>query len=148
MDFPEKGTFVPGKTDPMTGARWVNVSPQMARAHPKGRLGPVLWLIVAFFVVSGVQLLWVGITAEGWVSVVIGMTSFLAGAMLALRAPWAVVMTGILLILLILSFVLMSTTPPVAELVLAILALSYLLEADRPNLIYRHRFRSYKEPDQ
>ena len=51
--MPEEGRFEYGKMDKQTGAQWVHVTPEMARAHPQGKLNLPLWLITGVFAAFG-----------------------------------------------------------------------------------------------
>ncbi len=135
--------------DPETGVAWVYVSRNMAHAHPLGQLGVVLWLIVGWLILTGLfKLYWLTqINAPLTVTLLAGALPFLAGVGLAMRVPWSVAM-----VMGMVGFTLFSMINGVAglghwalaEMVLSMLVLFYLIEADRPNLIYRYRYRSFK----
>lgn len=152
------------KPDQYSGIPWVYVTPKEVRAHPKGQLTPVLWAIGLFFIASA--LLKMGLVRAsgmplGW-TLVLGAWPFLTGLGLLMRAPWA-------LILAVISAGLSAYTllagasgiggiagggavyvegdsymlVPLFELLAYIGILFHLMDGDRPNFIYRHRYRKY-----
>ena len=141
------------------GAHWVYLSPHEAAAHPKGRPGLALWLVAAWFAAAGgLEIaLAVGAGAPLW-SGGLGALSLLAGLGLVLRVPWAYVLAVLLPARFVIGFVqTVSAAPPpltgdpeldmgfvLLQAVIAIVVMFYLLEGERPNLVYRHRFRSYR----
>ncbi|GAA6187432.1 hypothetical protein [Litorivita sp. NS0012-18] len=151
--IPEEGVFTQGKIDASTGARWIYVTPQMARAHPKGRLSLGLWLIVTYFIAVAalriIELAQYEALPVGAAAVLVAIP-LLCALLLALRAPWGAVLVIILSVLSVVgSLSRMGGADPIGlinTLVLIAVAV-YLHEGDRPNLIYRHRYRSYKSKE-
>lgn len=146
-NFPEEGRFERGKMDRLTGAQWVHVTPEMARAHPQGNLSPMLWIIVIIFVGAAGFQLWEtlgGVGRFSWVGVLLKLCTAI---LLVLRAPYALVLAMVQLIFSVFTlatFLADGISPfAIVELIFVVFAVSYLMEGDRPNLIYRHRFRSY-----
>lgn len=163
------------------GVPWVNITPEQARAHPKGKPGVVLWAIALYFIVTG---LWKFYAAwdfglAGWLVVLAGIWPFLAGVGLLMRVPWsvfmAIVSAGVTVWALFRSsrataelynsveaatqigflhavFGIDSYTDGffvilLIELLIHVGILFYLMDGDRPNLIYRHRYRQYSAKD-
>jgi len=140
------------------GAQWVHVSRDAARAHRKGRPGVLLWAIAAWFAASGG--LEVALAAAGapWWTGALGALSLVAAAGLILRVPWAYVLAVLLPARYIIGFVqaigggaVALTGAPqldqalvLAQAVISVLVIFHLVEGERPNLIYRHRYRSYE----
>ena len=140
------------------GYQWVHVPRAAAHAHPKGRPGIVLWLIAAWFAASGgLEVALVAAAGTPWWSGVLGVLSFATGVGLILRVPWAYVLAVLLPARFVVGFVLAlgggaqeltqaAQADQVFVLVQAVIAVAvtfHLLEGERPNLIYRLRFRSY-----
>ena len=145
------------KTDPYSRIPWVYVTREQAHAHPKGRLGPLLYAIAAFLILSGAVKLYVFLSAGAplWMVLMSGLLPIAAGLGLLARMPFALVLT-ILLAGLTLFFAILgmrdlsepgvSTVERVLPLIDALVSAGicfYLMDADRPNLIYRHRYRKY-----
>lgn len=137
------------KPDSYSGIPWVYVDPVEARAHPKGQLTLALYGIIAYLLVTGALKLIVFLMAGYPMGVVIlgAVLPVLAGLGLWLRAPWAVVVTILMAGFSLYAFARnLRANPDLMLLVDALVAVGiifYLLEADRPNLIYRHRYRKY-----
>lgn len=140
------------------GAHWVHVSAEEVRAHPKGRPGLVLWAIAAWFAASGAleMALVQAAGAPVW-SGVLGLLSLLTGVGLILAVPWAYVLAVLLPARFIVGFAQTLGADGAGSLafgpfghvvvlvqaVIAVVVIFHLVEGDRPNLIYRRRFRSY-----
>ena len=137
------------KPDFYSGIPWVYVSPEQARGHPKGQLNLILWLIVAYFVVIGfVKMGFMLAFGAGVLAAFLsGIWPLLTGLGLAMRVPWSIFMASVsagLTVYALLrgfgsdgSFVIMLETVANAGI------LFYLIDGDRPNFIYRHRYRKY-----
>lgn len=137
--------------DAYSGLTWVYVSPDVVRGHPKGRLDAILWAIVIFLMGSGLLKLVVltGAGASILGALLSGLLPFLTGLGLALRLPYAlvvaIVMAGVTLYTTVRT---MGTDQSVWFLVDGLVSVGiifYLLDGDRPNFIYRHRYRKYSE---
>ncbi len=154
--LPEEGRFEYGRMDKTTGAQWVYVTPEMARGHPKGRLGATLWAIVAVFAAFGVLRIYAFVQTGNTILLVVALLQILTALMLAIRAPWAVGLAGVQMVLSLLGTITGDALRELAyldqaeafltlgNLIFSGLTLFYLFEGDRPNLIYRHRFRSFR----
>ncbi|MEM1429981.1 MAG: hypothetical protein AAGG09_11030 [Pseudomonadota bacterium] len=140
------------------GYQWVHVPRDAAHAHPKGRPGLVLWAIAAWFAASGgLEVALVLAAGTPWWSGALGMLSLAAGVGLILRVPWAYVLAVLLPARFVVGFVMalgggaqdLSQAAQadqlfvLAQAVIAVAVTFHLLEGERPNLIYRLRFRSY-----
>ncbi|MFQ6553293.1 hypothetical protein AAD018_013230 [Aestuariibius insulae] len=145
----------------MRGAPWVQVTPSEAAAHPKGRPGLVLWLVAGWFAATGafevVLAIWAG--ASIWWAFFGGL-ALVAALGLAIGAPWSLVLAVLLAarqviglardVKLVGSIAVTDQLLPLLVLGQAVVAAGvvfYLLEGDRPNLIFRHRYRAYSEAD-
>jgi len=138
-------------TDAYSGLKWVHLSRAEAHSLPSGRLNMVLWAIVAFLIGSGLfkLVVFIGSGAPLGLTFIAALVPVLTGLGLAARLPYALVLAVIMA-----GITLYSTMRAMGEgqtiwlLVDALVALGilfYLLEGDRPNLIYRYRFRKYSE---
>lgn len=132
-----------------SGIPWVNVTPQQARNHPKGKLNAILWVIALFFFLTGALRIYFAI-ADGYgiqFALLSGVWPLLVGLGLAFRVPWAVVMAcisaGLSMYFLIRSFGVGADVFLLVQTLISVGILFYLVDADRPNLIYRHRYRKY-----
>jgi hypothetical protein len=136
-----------------SGIPWVSVSPEQARDHPKGALGPLLWVIVAYFISIAVLRLTLSLYygAGPMIALFNFIFPFLVGLGLAFRSPWAVIFAAISAGLTVFSLLrglggdgnLITLFETLANVGI----LFYLVDADRPNLIYRHRYRKYSVAD-
>lgn len=151
-EMPKDGRFEYGKFDPTTGAQWVYVSQTMARAHPKGRLGPALWAIVAFFAAEAGMKTYIAFAYDAPILLIGSGLQLLTALLLAIRAPWALVVALVQLGISIFGVVTDFSNTEIEKDFMSLIGLLvscgaafYLFEGDRPNLIYRHRFRSFRE---
>ncbi|MCF2872105.1 hypothetical protein L0664_13600 [Octadecabacter sp. G9-8] len=132
-----------------SGLPWVNVPPEQARAHPKGKLNLILWLIAAYFVAIGALKFGLVLSYGAGIGVAIlnGIWPVLTGIGLALRVPWAIIMAmisaGLTVYALVRGLGGDGTLITLFEVIANVGILFYLLDGDRPNLIYRHRYRKY-----
>ncbi|WP_375280515.1 hypothetical protein [Pseudooctadecabacter sp.] len=163
------------------GVPWVNITPEQARNHPKGKPGVILWAIALYFIVTG---LWKFYAAwdfglAGWLVVLAGIWPFLAGVGLLMRVPWSVFMAIVSAGLTVWALFRSSRATAelynsfegatqtgflhalfgvdgytdgffvilLVELLIQVGILFYLMDGDRPNLIYRHRYRQYSAND-
>lgn len=143
----------PKRGDFYSGIPWVNVTAQEAHAHPLGKLGPIEWAIALYFI--ALATLKVGLTLAygfGFGNAFLnGIWPFLVGLGLALRVPWAVIMALISAALTAYALVRGlgggGSLITLFEMIASVGILFYLIDADRPNLIYRHRYRKYSVED-
>ncbi|NOX74706.1 MAG: hypothetical protein GXP03_14185 [Alphaproteobacteria bacterium] len=153
--MPEEGRFETRGVDRATGANWVYVTRSMAHNHPQGRLNLALYAIILWFLISaGTKIyLIVGFGFSPWGGLV-AILPFFTALLLFMRAPVSIALTIVQLAIGV-PMALQKSSYQYAnlqyiELALLAIAVVYLLEGDRPNLIYRLRYRSYKnvaEPD-
>ncbi len=131
-----------------TGIPWVYVTGDQARNHPKGHLNLILWAVVAYFLgIAALKFGWV-ISAGGGIGIALlnSIWPFLTGLGLAFRVPWAVIMASVaagLTVWALLRGFGDGSLGPLAETIANVGILFYLIDGDRPNLIYRHRYRKY-----
>jgi len=135
--------------DYYSGIPWVNVTAQQARDHPKGKLNAILWAIALYFFAVGALRIYFGI-ANGYgvqFALLSGIWPLLVGLGLAFRVPWAVVMAcisaGLSMYALVRGLRGGADVFMLVETLISVGILFYLVDADRPNLIYRHRYRKY-----
>ena len=141
----------PEEQDPYSGLRWVYVTRAEVFGHPKGRLNAILWGIVVFLIGTGLLKLWVFASAGAPLAMVLlsGLLPILTGLGLAVRAPLAlvaaIVMAGVTLYSTMRAMGEGQSIVILMDAVLAFGIIFYLLDGDRPNFIYRHRFRKYSD---
>ncbi|WP_133064531.1 hypothetical protein [Marivivens niveibacter] len=153
--MPKEGRFEYGKMDRQTGAQWVHVTPEMARAHPQGKVNIPIIVIGLIFAATGIWKVW-GYLEFGYLSLLLGgALQLLTALTLLIRAPIALFFAGGQLLLSLFFTVTggamktLSVSGPADSLftlgflIFSALSLFYLFEGDRPNLIYRHRYRSF-----
>lgn len=137
------------KPDFYSGIPWVYVDPEQARAHPKGKLNLILWVIVAYFLAIGLINMGLALSfgASVLVALLTGIWPLLTGLGLALRVPWSVLMASVSAGLTVYALVRgVDAGAPLLilfEIVANAAILFYLIDGDRPNFIYRHRYRKY-----
>lgn len=142
------------RADKMTGIPWVYVGRAAAHAHPKGQLGPVEWAIAVFMILAGLGKIWAYLADGTGLLPALGIAIWpvLAGIGLIARVPWALVMTvvsaGITLLLMFRGLKGGMAGDAVAwiylvEMLIFTGIIFYLMDGERPNLIYRHRYRKY-----
>lgn len=128
---------------------WEHVTPEQARAHPKGQIGLVLGAIGVFFIAIGLGKGWwiYDLSGDLLIGVFNGIWPLLAGIGLLLRVPWsiymAVIAAGLSIYALIRGFGEAQSIYYLLETVAYVGILFHLIDGDRPNLIYRHRYRKY-----
>ena len=137
------------KPDFYSGIPWVYVPPEQARAHPKGKLNLILWMIAAYFVAIGLLKFALAFSYGASVSVAFlnGIWPLLTGVGLALRVPWSILMAcvaaGLTVYALLRGIGGDGSVVILLESVANAGILFYLIDGDRPNFIYRHRYRKY-----
>lgn len=145
-DQPKRGNFY-------SSIPWVYVTAREAHAHALGKLGPFEWLIVAYFIGISLLKFWLVLDYGAGLDVAIlnSIWPFLVGIGLALRVPWAIIMAMISAALT--AYILVrglgggGDLITLFEMIANVGILFYLIDADRPNLIYRHRYRKYSVED-
>ncbi|MEM6896927.1 MAG: hypothetical protein AAF576_06075 [Pseudomonadota bacterium] len=145
-------------TEPDTfGRHWVYVTATEAFAHPRGRPGPAEYAIALWFAGVGAfeAALNISFGAFGIVPAVFTVLLLGCAVGLILRMPWAFVAAILLAVREMFGFIQLIgggafEVPPllaaygVTNAVIGTGIIFYLVEGDRPNLIYRHRYRSYR----
>ncbi|WP_208352046.1 hypothetical protein [Pseudaestuariivita rosea] len=135
-----------GPIDKETGGRWVEVTPAMAHAHPKGKPGIAIWLIVAWFGTTAIlQITMLLIGTLPIFLIFLPIINALTAVALASRAPAAVWLTMIAGGLQVLLMMMAASPITVFTAAITLLIIFYILDGDRPNLIYRHRYRSFRK---
>ena len=147
-EFPEKGQFERGRTDPTSGGTWVYVSRAMAHAHPMGQLNWVLYVIVLYMAVLAASKVSMALqTGGGWVLWAAALLNLLTAFGLYFRVPWALILALLQIVFPIIVFVTALSNAAIgfliAELVFLIFAFFYLIDSDRANLVYRYRYRAF-----
>ncbi len=139
------------------GRHWVYVTANQAAGHPKGRPGIVIYAIAVWFAAIGAFEAAILLT-NGMFGLVGGIFTVLllvAAVLLITRSPWGYVLAILLAVRECFGFIQLigggavGVSPELATygVVNAIIGagvIMHLVEGDRPNLIYRHRYRSYR----
>ncbi|MDE0968616.1 MAG: hypothetical protein OSA51_04335 [Octadecabacter sp.] len=139
--------------DYYSGIPWVFVTPEQARAHPKGVLGFWLWVIVVYFIATAFLKFYLSLNYNEGLTIAIlnSVWPLFVGFGLAIRAPWAVIMAAISAALTVFALVRglggNGSLITLFETLMNVGILFYLVDSDRPNLIYRHRYRKYSIKD-
>ncbi|MEM6727247.1 MAG: hypothetical protein AAF618_01990 [Pseudomonadota bacterium] len=139
------------------GRHWVYVTPNEAFAHPKGRPGLSIYLMALWFAGIGAFEAAVNLNfgAFGPVQALFTGLLLLCAFGLVFRAPWSYVLAILLAVRETFGFVQLIgggafEVPPllavygVTNAIIGIGIIFYMVEGDRPNFIYRHRYRSYR----
>ena len=143
----------PKRRDFYSGIPWVNVTAQEAHAHPLGKLGPIEWTIAIYFIAISILKFWLAFDyGYGFgVAFLNSIWPFLVGLGLAFRVPWSVIMamvsTALTAYALVRGLGGGGDLITLFEMIASVGILFYLIDADRPNLIYRHRYRKYSVED-
>ncbi|MEO0914864.1 MAG: hypothetical protein AAFY59_18100 [Pseudomonadota bacterium] len=131
---------------------WVKLDRAEALAHPKGRLGWVLWGIVCFLLIRAGGFVMMAQVFGGallWVQVAVMLVLVAA---LVLRMPLALPLLILHMMLVIFWFVGTLEGPPevapLVDVVIPMGIIGYMLEAPRPNMIYRYRYRASEPPEE
>lgn len=141
------------KPDFYSGLPWVYVPPEQVRAHPKGRLNLILWLIATYFIGIGLLKFYLSLQQGHGIGIGIanGIWPLLTGIGLAIRAPYAVLMAcvsaGLTVYALLRGIGQEGTVTILLETIANVAILFYLIDGDRPNFVYRHRYRKYSVED-
>jgi len=135
-----------------TDIPWVDVTPEQARTLSGGKLGPIIWLIAIYFLGIGALKFVLFLQADQGLGAAVlnSIWPLLAGIGLVLRVPWSIVMaviaSGVTVFFLVTRLGL-GDVATLLETIINVGVLFYLVDGDRPNLIYRHRFRKYSLED-
>jgi len=136
------------------GRHWVYVTEAQVRGHAKGRFGLAIWLICLWFVAVGGLEIVLGSSAS-LPRLVFGAVLFLTGAGLVLRNRQAYLAALFVPMIFLIRFFsgasgyggLLSGPAQYYDLCNALVVVGgcfYLFEGDRPNFIFRRRYRSYQ----
>lgn len=155
------------RADAYSGIPWVYVTREEVWAHPKGKLSGILWAIAAYLIVAGLVKMGILRTEGvplGW-AILFGCFPLLCGIGLILRMPFAVILATISAAMTVFQLVggigsiagnAFSTSDDTAtywllfHLLASVGIVFHLMDGDRPNFIYRHRYRKYsavQDPD-
>lgn len=133
--------------DPETGIPWITVSREKAHGHPRGRIGGPLLVVLAYLVLGGGFKLWIHLTTGAGIGALAlgGALPVLAGVLMARRQGWGywlAILSGAYVFLHGIQYV---GGHPIwlADMIGAAAMLFYLFDGDRPNLVFRHRYRQY-----
>ncbi|MEO1704958.1 MAG: hypothetical protein AAFR53_07735 [Pseudomonadota bacterium] len=139
------------------GRHWVYVTPAEAFAHPKGRPGLGEYAMALWFAGIGAFEAAININfgTFGIVPAVFTGLLLLSAVGLIFRAPWSYVLSILLAVREMFGFIQLIgggafEVPPalaaygVVNAIIGAGIIFYLIEGDRPNFIYRHRYRSYR----
>lgn len=140
------------KPDFYSGIPWVYVTGEQARSLQKGRLNLTLWVIVGYFIAVAALGFWLVLTFDAGLGTALlyGVLPLLTGLGLAFRMPWSIVLAMIVTGLSAYALIRGLGGNSILALVQTIAnigILFYLVDGDRPNLIYRHRYRKYSVQD-
>lgn len=133
--------------DPETGIPWITVPQQTAHDHPKGQIGGPLLVVLAYLLLGGGFKLWIHLSTGAGIGALVlgGALPVIAGLLMAQRQGW-----GYWLAVLSCGYVFFHGIQYVGghliwlvDMIGAAATLFYLFDGDRPNLIYRHRYRQY-----
>ncbi|MEJ6639466.1 MAG: hypothetical protein QNL58_03850 [Octadecabacter sp.] len=137
------------RRDFYSGIPWEHVTRAQAHSLPQGMLGLILWGAVIYFIGIGILKFYLTLNfgASVGVAVLNSIWPILTGLGLAFRVPWAVIMAMISAALTVYALIRGlggdGSLITLAEVLINVGILFYLIDGDRPNLIYRHRYRKY-----
>lgn len=137
------------------GRHWVYVGKDLALAHPKGKLSMLLIAIVAWFLIAGIFEIWAFTLSARLFGLFAGLLLLISAYGLFRRSEWVwrIATLTPFYFLFQLFFNIRAAGSSGENFVIAIMVANalvgfliafYLYEGDRPNFIYRHRYRSYK----
>ena len=139
------------------GRHWVYVTAEEAFAHPKGRPGLGEYAMALWF--AGIGAFEAAINLNfgvfGIVQAVFTALLLACAVGLVFRAPWSFVLAILLAVREMFGFIQLIgggafEVPPllavygVTNAIIGVGIIFYMIEGDRPNFIYRHRYRSYR----
>jgi len=139
------------------GRHWVYVTAEEAFSHPKGRPGIAQYAMALWFAGIGAFEAAINLNfgAFGVVQAVFTLLLLACAVGLVIRAPWSYVLAILLAVREMFGFIQLIgggafDVPPflalygVANAIIGTGIIFYMVEGDRPNFIYRHRYRSYR----
>ena len=136
------------------GRQWIYVTDLQVRDHPKGHFGVFIWIICLWFAcVGGLEIVLGGLSSMP--RLVYGVFVFITAVGLVLRNRLAYLMALFVPMIFLIRFFSQATgygTTTISlaqyyDLVNALIAVAvcfYMFEGDRPNFIFRRRYRSYR----
>jgi hypothetical protein len=124
------------------------------RSHAKGRFPPVIWLICLWFVCVGGLEIVLGSSAS-LLRLTYGLLLFAAGAGLVVRNRLAYLVALFLPLIFLIRFFIQAAgfgtiviSPgqyyDLINALVTVVVCFYMFEGDRPNFIFRRRYRSYR----
>ena len=136
------------------GRHWVYVSEAQVRGHAKGQFGLMIWLICLWFVcVGGLEIVLGSSTSVPRLAY--GLALFATGAGLVVRKRLSYLAALFVPMIFLIRFFSQATSYGTAtispaqyyDLINALMTVGlcfYMFEGDRPNFIFRRRYRSYR----
>ena len=136
------------------GRHWVYVSEAQVRGHKKGKFEPLIWTICLWFVcVGGLEIILGSSTSLP--RLCYGFAMFAVGVGLVFRNRQAYLVALFIPIILVIRFFSQATNygtivvspSQYYDLINALVTVGvcfYMFEGDRPNFIFRRRYRSYR----
>lgn len=136
------------------GRQWIYVTDAQVRGHSKGHFGIFIWIVCLWFsCVGGLEII-LG-SSSSLPRLVFGILVFLVGAGLVVRNRLAYLLALFVPIIFLIRFfsqatgygTAMVTPAQYYDLVNALVTVGvcfYMFEGDRPNFIFRRRYRSYR----
>jgi hypothetical protein len=136
------------------GRQWIYVTDSQVRDHPKGHFGVFIWIICLWFAcVGGLEIVLGGLSSMP--RLVYGVFVFITAVGLVLRNRLAYLMALFVPMIFLIRFFSQATgygTTTISaaqyyDLFNALIAVAvcfYMFEGDRPNFIFRRRYRSYR----
>lgn len=136
------------------GRHWVYPSEAQVRSHAKGRFPPAIWLICLWFVCVGGLEIVLGSSAS-LLRLAYGLLLFAAGAGLVVRNRLAYLVALFLPLIFLIRFFIQAAgfgtiviSPgqyyDLINALVTVVVCFYMFEGDRPNFIFRRRYRSYR----
>ncbi len=136
------------------GRHWVYVSEAQVRGHVKGHFGLVIWLICLWFVCVGGLEIVLG-SSTSLPRLAYGLALFVTGAGLIVRNRLAYLAALFVPMIFLIRFFSQATGYGIVtispaqyyDLINALVTVGlcfYMFEGDRPNFIFRRRYRSYR----
>jgi hypothetical protein len=136
------------------GRQWIYVTDSQVREHPKGHFGVFIWIICLWFAcVGGLEIVLGSISSMP--RLVFGVLVFITSAGLVLRNRLAYLLALFVPMIFLIRFFSQATSfgttivnpSQYYDLINAMVAVGvcfYMFEGDRPNFIFRRRYRSYR----
>ena len=140
------------------GRQWIYVTEAEVRSHKKGHFGIVIWMICLWFACVGGLEIVLG-SSSSLPRLVYGVLVFMTGAGLVVRNRLAYLFALFIPIIFLIRFfseatgygTVMVSPAQYYDLLNALVTVGvcfYMFEGDRPNFIFRRRYRSYRAESQ